>query len=260
MRLQGTQRAPAALTPLAAVGYQRRVGALLDHHFHCMRLLREPRPGQGGVAQRPLVVYLNRASSWDPLVCLQLAAQLMPQRRHFAPIESEEMRRFPLFGRLGFHPVDTRNAWGVRRLLAMAAAAFRHPDAVLWVAPPRAADPRQRPPRLAAGLGHLANRLQHGVLVPLAIEYPFWDDRRPEALLRFGEELAVEDAGMPARDWNEVLSAHLEEAQDALAAAAVERDPTRFEPLGGASGAGRVQEAWRRLRRVAARRRWRESL
>ncbi len=92
--------------------------------------------------------------------------------------------------------------------------------------------------------------MRHGVLLPLALEYPYWSEPLPEALARFGEEVAVEDAGMRAHGWSEVLAARLEAAQDALAAEAVARDAARFEMVQGAgerAGAG-LHDAWQRLR------------
>ena len=46
--------------------------------------------------------------------------------------------------------------------------------------------PATRPVRLRPGLAHLARRVPGATIVPLALEYPFWDERTPEALCRFG--------------------------------------------------------------------------
>jgi hypothetical protein len=87
------------------------------------------------------------------------------------------------------------------------------------------------------------------MLLPLAIEYPFWEEKFPEALARFGEELPASDAGMGPSDWTAVLETRLEEAQDALAAEALARDTARFEVLlGGSAGVGGVYGVWRRLK------------
>ena len=112
------------------------------------------------------------------------------------------------------------------------------------------ADPRERLVKLQAGLGHLAVRMRHGVLLPLALEYPYWNEPLPEALARFGEEVAVEDAGMRAHGWSEVLADRLEAAQDALAAEALTRDAAHFEVVQGAgerAGAA-LHDTWQRLR------------
>jgi 1-acyl-sn-glycerol-3-phosphate acyltransferase len=241
------------VSPLQLAVFQRYHERSLVRQFNAVRLARSPRPDLTAIRQRPLIVYLNRASWWDPLVCLQLASQQMPRRRHYAPIESEALGSDAFFRRLGFFGIDPHNARDARRFLEISGQVLEQPEATLWIAAAGSlSDPRERPLRPQPALGHLASRLRHGVLLPLAIEYPFWTGRCPEALLRFGEELAVEDAGMRAHDWNTVLAAHLEEAQDALAAAALSRDPTHFEVLRGggelAAGAGGIQQTWRRVR------------
>jgi hypothetical protein len=230
----------------------RRLGEReLARQFHGVRLSRAQRPDLTAARERPLVVYLNRSSWWDPLVCLRLAAHLLPGRRHYAPIEQATLARHPLFSRLGFFAVDPASARGARRFLEVATRVLERPGATLWITAGSAlADPRERPVKLQAGLGHLAVRMRHGVLLPLALEYPYWNEPLPEALACFGEEVAVEEAGMRAHGWSEVLADRLEAAQDALAAEAVARDAARFEMVQGAgehAGAG-LHDAWQRLR------------
>ncbi|HVR07927.1 MAG TPA: lysophospholipid acyltransferase family protein [Thermoanaerobaculia bacterium] len=250
--------AAPAPSPLALPAFRRfGGGGGLARHFHAVRLSRSQRPDLTAARERPLIVYLHHCSWWDPLVCLQLASQIFPGRRHYAPLDQETLRRHGLFARLGFFAVDVESARGARRFLELATRIAEQPEATLWVTAGGAlADPRERPVKLQAGLGHLAARVRHAVLLPLALEYPFWNEPLPQALARFGEEMAVEDAGMRAHDWTEVLAARLEAAQDALAAEAVGRDATRFEVIpGGGATAGGLQETWRRVREILHRRR-----
>jgi len=230
----------------------RRLGERhLARHFHAVRLSRSQRPDLTAAGDRPLVVYLNRSSWWDPLVCLQLAGHLLPGRRHYAPIEQATLDRHPLFARLGFFAVDPASARGARRFLELATRVLEQPAATLWLTAGGAlTDPRERPAKVQAGLGHLAVRLRHGVLLPLALEYPYWSEPLPEVLARFGEEVAVEDAGMRAHGWSEVLAARLESAQEALGAEAAARDAARFEVLqeGGGRPGTSLQDTWQRLR------------
>jgi 1-acyl-sn-glycerol-3-phosphate acyltransferase len=260
---QDTPAHATQASPLAMSTYQRFCERRLARHFHDLRLSRSQRPDLTAARERPLIVYLNHSSWWDPLVCLQLAGQLLPQRRHYAAIDAEAVNRHPFLGRLGFFAIEPDSPRGARRFLEAATRILEQPDVALWITSGGGlADPRERPAGLQPGLGHVAARLRHGVLLPLALEYPFWTERLPEALARFGEELAVEDVGMRAVDWTEVLAARLEAAQDALAAEAMLRDSARFElmlgggaGLGAGTGAGGVLRAWRRLRAALARRR-----
>jgi 1-acyl-sn-glycerol-3-phosphate acyltransferase len=235
-----------AVSPLAISAVRGDCERRLIRHFHSVRLSRSRRPNFTTARQRPLVVYCNHSSWWDPLVCLHLASQLLPGRRHFAPIEHTVLRRHPWLLRCGFFDVDPESARGARRFFEQATRILEQPDATLWVAGSVLADPRKRPLELHPGLGHLAARTRHAVLLPLALEYPFWAEPLPEALARFGEEQVAEDVGMRALYWTEVLAERLQNAQDALASEALSRDEAGFEVMCG-NGAG-VQEAWSRLR------------
>jgi 1-acyl-sn-glycerol-3-phosphate acyltransferase len=247
------------LSPPLLAGFRRYARGYLARHLHTVRLSRQPPAPQPPPAQA-LVVYLNHPSWWDPLVGLLLASTLYPGRAHYAPIDAAALARYRFFARLGFFGVAPGTAAGARRFLAVSEQVLARPATALWVTGGgRFADPRERPVALRSGLGHLARRLARrpvGVPVlflPLALEYPFWEERTPEALARFGVPLAVggepHDAALAADDWTARLAGCLQETQDALAAEAVARDPAAFEVLlGGAAGVGGVYDLWRRLR------------
>ena len=102
--------------------------------------------------------------------------------------------------------------------------------------------------------------MTQGLIVPLAIEYPFWNERLPEALVAFGE--AIDSAAAPAQSaaaWNSLLAARLEATQDRLAAAAAQRNRANFQTLlTGKVGVGGIYDlvrragAWRRGERFDA--------
>ena len=102
--------------------------------------------------------------------------------------------------------------------------------------------------------------MTQGLIVPMAVEYPFWNERLPEALVAFGE--AIDGAAAPARDaaaWTTLLAARLEATQDRLAAAAAERNRAKFHTLltgkvgvGGIYDLARRAGAWRRGERFDA--------
>ncbi len=235
------------VSPALLGAFLRYVEPYVRRHFHALRLAR------AGVLPRiapeePLVVYLNHPSWWDPLVCLILARRLFPERQHFAPIDAGALRRYSFFGKLGFFGVEPGTARGARRFLAVSQAILARPRGTLWITPGgRFGDPRERPVHLASGLGHLAHRMRSGVLLPLALEYPFWEERFPEALARFGESIDLGELRLGAEDWTALLADRLGATQDALAADALGRDPARFEALlGGNAGVGGVYDLWRR--------------
>jgi diapolycopene oxygenase len=226
-------------------GYARRYVA---RNFHALRLSRSGKPALP--SEGPLLIVLNHPSWWDPLIGL-LLTELFPNWRHFAPIESSALRRYRFLRRLGFFAVDPGTSHGAFAFLRQAAELLAQPRTALWItAQGQFTDPRQRPLRLRGGIGHLARRLERGTILPLALEYPFWSERYPEALAHFGEPLVLEGGRQrTVEQWIQCIEMGLTAAQDALAALAQRRDAAAFETLiGGNSGVGGIYDWWRRWR------------
>ncbi|MBX7165206.1 MAG: lysophospholipid acyltransferase family protein [Pirellulales bacterium] len=196
----------------------------------------------------PLVVYLNHPAWWDPLLGLCLARRFFPGRRHYAPIDARGLAKYRFFEKIGFFGIEPDRRRGAKVFFRTSLAILEQPDAVLWItAEGSFTDPRQRPVCLRPGIGHLAAHVPGLTLVPLAIELPFWQERLPEALCRWGEPIVVDDRDrLPAADWTRRLAHQLERNLDALAVEAIARDPRRFVTLlEGRSGIGGVYDAWR---------------
>jgi diapolycopene oxygenase len=228
--------------------FARHVRGYLARNFHAVRLSRHGRPEVP--EQEPLIVVLNHPSWWDPLVGAVLTG-LFPGREHYAPIEGAALSKYRFFERLGFFGIDPGTPRGALDFLRTGRAILSTPGTALWVtAQGRFTDPRQRPVELRGGVGHLACRLERGIVLPLALEYPFWKERYPEALARFGEPLFIATGrAWSAEEWTTRIAQGLEATQDALAAEAVRQDPEAFEVLvGGSAGVGGVYDLWRRAR------------
>lgn len=236
--------------------FDRYARRYLRRHFHALRLSRAGRPPAEGLAGEPLVVYLNHPSWWDPLVALFLSRELFPGYRSYGPIEGRAVERYGFFRRLGFFGVERGTAAGARRFLDTAVALLQQPGTALWITPEgRFRDPRERPVELESGLAHLVRRLDRGAFLPLALEYPFWEERTPEALVRFGSPISVVElrgSGGSAATVCAItarLAAGLEATQDALAVEARERRQEDFEVLlRGRAGVGGIYDRWRALR------------
>lgn len=196
---------------------------------------------------RPLLVYANHPSWWDPIHFSLICAREFPERRIYGPMDAEALERYPFFKRIGVFGVDASPS-GARNFLRAGSAILVEPRASLWVTAEGAfTDPRERPVELMAGVARLASRMARGRIVPLAVEYPFWNERSPVALSRIGTPIEVGLAGVD--DWQSLLEDRLTETMEALAVDARSRDPKRFrEVLTGERGVGFVYDLWRRLR------------
>ncbi len=224
--------------------------------FHGVRLSRTGVPGAH--AGRPLVVYANHPSWWDPALLVLALPKILPGRIAFGPMDRGALGRYRLFERMGVFGIDPGTPAGARAFLHAADTGLARPGGMLCItAEGEFTDPRARPIRLRPGLAHLARRAPNAVFLPLALEYAFWNESRPEALLRFGKPV---EFGTDASDMHQNL-ARLEQAlaatMDALASESMTRNPALFQPLlRGTAGVGGIYDAYRRSRAWAAGRRF----
>ena len=222
--------------------YARRYCA---KHLHAVRLAKW---GAAPTLVGPAIIVMNHPSWWDPLLAYVLSG-LFPNRVHWGVIESEGLRQYRFLGRAGLFGVEPGTPRGARQFLCSARAILADPGGTIWLTGQgRFADVRERPTDLRAGVGHLASHLDSGVIVPLAVELTFWEQRTPEALAAFGEPLDCAGFQRSGREWTAAIEQALESTQNRLAADAISRDPSRFELLiHGRAGVGGVYDVWRRM-------------
>ena len=86
--------------------------------------------------------------------------------------------------------------------------------------------------------------------MPLAIEYPFWQERYPEALAHFGQPIEVSRGrDLTVEAWMGRIETGLTQALDDLSAASQTQDAERFDAIvGGNVGVGGVYDLWRRFK------------
>ena len=101
----------------------------------------------------------------------------------------------------------------------------------------------------AEALGRLVAGLESGRVIPVAIEYPFGQERLPEVVILIGETIDLSCVPRhSASGWSELLASRLEAAQDRLAVHTVARNDAPFDTmLSGRRGVGVVYDGWRYL-------------
>ena len=222
------------------------------------RAVRLARPGLPDLPpDRPVMVYTNHPSWWDPAVFIALHPRFFPGRAAFGPIDAAMLERYRFMARIGLFGVEPDSPRGAAAFLRQAMRVTDAPDRVLWItAQGRFTDVRVRPLALRPGAAHLMARRAGLVALPMALDYTFWSEKRPEALLAFGapvEAAPGEEAALLAPR----LEGALTDAADDLTAHAMARDPAGFEMLiGGRRGTGGVYGLWQRARAAAAGRDW----
>lgn len=235
------RRSPA-LTRLFKA-YSRRY---MGRRFSGVRLLKTG--AAPALDDAPVVVAMNHPSWWDPLFGLLLSDQL--GRNDFVPMDAAQLERYGFFKRLGFFPVDRDSPRRLQDFLQTVDEVLSVPRAALWItAQGRFSDVRQRPARLEGGVGHVASSLSAGKVLPLAVEYGFWDESKPEAFAAFGTPIVLGSEQLSSSQWTQRIERALEATQDRLAEAVRARDAALFTSLlSGRVGVGGVYDLQRALR------------
>lgn len=236
--------------------FRRIVRGYFRRHFHAVRISGAERFVDDG---SPLIVYANHSSWWDPMVALLLADCLMPTRQHFAPMDAQALARYAILKRIGIFPVEMKTQRGAVQFLRTGEVILQN-EGVLWITPQgRFVDARQRPLDFKPGLAALARRVAERsgscTVLPLAIEYPFWDERLPETLLHFGGAVRISEPDLNAESIQTELMSALAVTMDELKELALERDPAQFATLvGGSAGTGGFYAVGQRLKAFVHRR------
>jgi 1-acyl-sn-glycerol-3-phosphate acyltransferase len=217
-------------------------------HMRALRVAKWGMPAEYGA--RPLVVFANHPGWWDGVAFMLLSQALFQPRRMYIPMDKAALDRYPFMRRIGVFGIETGTPRGAIAFLKLAKEVLSHHDRMLWMnAPGRFADVRERPVPIAPGMTRLPEFAPDAVFIPLALDYPFWTERKAEMLCAFGTP--IEGQALAAMDREAratALSAALGATSDRLAGDAMARDPQRFEALlRGQEGMGGVFPLWRRM-------------
>jgi 1-acyl-sn-glycerol-3-phosphate acyltransferase len=226
-------------------------------HMRALRVARWGMPREYGA--RPIVVFANHPGWWDGVAFMLLSQALFPGRRMFIPMDAKALSRYGFMTRLGVFGVETGTPRGAVAFLRTAKLVLSAPDRMLWMnAPGRFSDPRERPVPIAPGMTRLPEMAEDALFLPLALDYPFWTERKAEMLAAFGEPVEGRTLAALDRDARgHALSEALAATMDRLAVDAIARDPARFETLQrGREGMGGIFDLIRRVSAAARGRRF----
>jgi len=246
------------------------VPRLVRKNFSAVRLLGELPEAVRDSSEGGLLIYMNHPSWWDPVAVWVLVEQFFRDRTAYGPIDGKGLEKYRILEKLGLFGIEPTSRSGAARFLKVGRAALETPGTIFCVtAEGHFTDPRKRPVRLRPGVAHLVKKMERGVVVPLAVEYPFGEEKQPEMRLAFGEPITFPlseadapggrhaDMGLAAdgneprtsAQWNALLETRLAETMDRLAAATIARDLSAFTLVSeGRRGVGGVYDVWRRLK------------
>ncbi len=187
---------------------------------------------------------MSHTAWWDPIVGAMLWRRAFPSRSVLAPMDRKELARFRFMRKLGLFGIDPDRPGSMPAMLAYLESSFatmRKPT--LAVTPQGRFTDVREPLRIRPGAAAAIARLGFGRAVAIAVEYGFWNDKKPEVFLR------CEPIERPARpttsQWHRAIESGMRCNGDALALAVRARDPNAFVDLiGGRASVHPVYDAW----------------
>ncbi len=219
----------------------------VPRHFHALRIAHAERfPADA----QPLIVCINHPSWWDPLTILMVSRFLAPRRFAYAPMEADALDHYGFFKRIGAFPVDNNSSRAGAQFLRQANAILAKPDAILWMTPEgHFTDIRRRPIVWKTGTAALTRHIAECTVVPLAIEYTYWEERLPEILCSVGEPMQFNRRHAATNEArNAALESAMAAAQEDLATRAMKRDAALFTPVfAGRAGVSASYDLWQRM-------------
>lgn len=253
---------PGEFRPRFAKFFARFVRGMFGRKFHAVRIVASTRNDLRTLSKvdEPVIVLLNHASWWDPLVCVLLGEREITGRSAMAPMEADQLRRFKFFRKLGLFGVEADNRDGLRVLREYVLDRFaRETRPTLWITPQGEFTDVRTPIELRLGAAGVAAKCPTCRVVSVAIEYGFWVDQKPEVFIRAQsiatpspEKTESADGPQPAsvRDWHRAMTQGMQHNAQHLSAHVMARDPAAFECLVGGDSATihPVYDWWLKIR------------
>jgi 1-acyl-sn-glycerol-3-phosphate acyltransferase len=185
----------------------------------------------------------NHSSWWDFFVAHWMNVSVPVDG--YGMTEHFNMKKFGFFRRIGAYGVDRSDPFAVRASLDYTIGLLSEPGRGVWLFPQgKIVCNDVRPLGFEPGLRVLLKRAGRLRVVPTAVRYEFWQDERPEVLVRLGAPAWIErdEANSVLATWEARLTAEV----DALRVNALSQDAARFETV--FHGKGSAHDRYDRVR------------
>jgi hypothetical protein len=183
----------------------------------------------------PVVVFANHASWWDPISASLIRQKYFSNRIFYAPIDADALKNYRIMAELGFYGLKLNTIRGAADFLATTQVILQTPNSALFITPEgKFTDVRDHSPELMPGLSHLVSKVPEIVFVPLALEYGFWDESRPQIFAKLGDAIHCDhrkhaETELNKSQWNELLTQRLRQTQTELASSVIQREGSAFQ-------------------------------
>lgn len=166
----------------------------------------------------PTILFAPHANWWDGIVLYNITRRICKKEIR---LMVEELNRFPLLRRAGAYSVNKKSAQSAMKALKYSVDMLSDLNNILCIFPQGIIRPPHfRPIEFQTGLAYIAQNAakKYGKvnLIPVAIDFCFFRDNRPEVVVDFGEciEVTNMEAEIDRKEYTNFLAAKMTETCD----------------------------------------------
>ena len=164
----------------------------------------------------PVIMFAPHSNWWDGIVGYHITNRIFKKEIR---LMVEELNRFPLLRRSGAFSVNKKSPQASMDALKYSIEQVGNPNAILYLFPQGIIKPPNfRPIELQTGLAYIADKAvkKYGkvALLPIAVNYMFLRDNRPEVLVEFGELIEYDKAPIDRKEATQNIGRILESLCD----------------------------------------------
>ena len=169
-----------------------------------------------GDANYPSILYAPHCNWWDGIVLYNVTHRIF---RKEIRLMVEELNRFPLLKRGGAYSVNKKSVQSAMESLKYSVDVMGDHKNLLCIFPQGIIrPPHYRPIEFQTGLAYIAQNAvkKYGKvnLIPVAIDYCFLRDNRPEVMVKFGERVTLDNPKIDRKDLTKQCEQALEQTCD----------------------------------------------
>ncbi len=164
----------------------------------------------------PTILYSPHCNWWDGIVMYNITHRICHKEIR---LMVEELNRFPLLRRGGAYSVNKKSAQSAMKALQYSVDLLKDLRNILCIFPQGIIrPPHYRPFKFQTGLAYIAQNAvkRYGKvnLIPIAVDYCFLRDNRPEVIVRFGQRTELTDQNIDRKELTHNLENALTETCD----------------------------------------------
>lgn len=164
----------------------------------------------------PTILFAPHCNWWDGIVLYNITHRIF---RKEIRLMVEELNRFPLLKRGGAYSVNKKSVQSAMESLKYSVDVMGDLKNLLCIFPQGIIrPPHYRPIEFQTGLAYIAQNAvkKYGKvhLIPMAIDYCFFRDNRPEIMVRFGDRITLDNPKADRKELTQMLERSLEQTCD----------------------------------------------